>query len=482
MNQQLTPRDLNRKAFISGMFFVIVQLLVRGLTFLTTPLYTRLVSTAQFGELRVYESWLLILVPILSLTMYKSVNRAKFDFDKEYEAYISSVQGLSYIVTAGCFILITLFFRKPFMDFCRLDLLMYITMFLYIFADVSLLYYQGRERQMLRYKRSVIVTACVMVPATVLSIVLLYIGNKNGMQNELVDLRVIGYYWPQIIGGLIVAGILFFQGRFTIRVSHWKYALLFSLPLIPEALSIQIMNQSDKIMIQKMIGDDYTGIFSLATTVSFIIWIILDAVWSAWLPWLYEKLDRNEIEDIRKPWEQIVFFFAFFSWVLVVLAPEIIALLGGARYKEAIYLVAPMVSGVLFRFFSYSFTAVENYRKKTKYTGLGTVIAMILNVILNAVFIYYFGYQAAAYTTAFSYLILMLLQGFFEMKICGMRCISLKWMFLVSLLIWLVNEASMLLHKSTPIRWGVFLAAFSLAAWKLFPMAKDFLGKIRKTG
>ena len=67
MPDKLTKNELNRKAATAGTVYVIVQLLVRGITFLLTPVYTRLVSTAQYGEIRTYESWLLIVIPILSL-------------------------------------------------------------------------------------------------------------------------------------------------------------------------------------------------------------------------------------------------------------------------------------------------------------------------------------------------------------------------------------------------------------------------------
>ena len=46
--------SLNRRALTSGFFFVLAQLLVRGLTFAVTPVYTRLLSQAQYGQIRVY--------------------------------------------------------------------------------------------------------------------------------------------------------------------------------------------------------------------------------------------------------------------------------------------------------------------------------------------------------------------------------------------------------------------------------------------
>ena len=41
---------LNRLALKAGLFYVICELFVRGITFITTPIYTRLLSTAQYGE------------------------------------------------------------------------------------------------------------------------------------------------------------------------------------------------------------------------------------------------------------------------------------------------------------------------------------------------------------------------------------------------------------------------------------------------
>ena len=52
------------------------------------------------------------------------------------------------------------------------------------------------------------------------------------------------------------------------------------------------MNQADRIMVRHLIGKEAAAILSLGTTVSYIIWILEDSVWNAWLPWLYEKISR----------------------------------------------------------------------------------------------------------------------------------------------------------------------------------------------
>ena len=93
--------SLNKRAFTSGFFFILAQLFARGLTFAVTPVYSRLLTKAQYGVVRTYESWLLIAYTIMSLCLWRSVDVAKKDFEDDYNGYVSSVHTLSYIAIAS---------------------------------------------------------------------------------------------------------------------------------------------------------------------------------------------------------------------------------------------------------------------------------------------------------------------------------------------------------------------------------------------
>mgnify|MGYP000836585003 FL=1 len=92
--------SLNKRAFTSGFFFILAQLFARGLTFAVTPIYSRLLTQAQYGIVRTYESWLLIAYTVMSLCLWRSVDVAKNDFEEDYNGYVSSVHTLSYIAIA----------------------------------------------------------------------------------------------------------------------------------------------------------------------------------------------------------------------------------------------------------------------------------------------------------------------------------------------------------------------------------------------
>lgn len=425
MSDTSNDASLNRRAFKAGIFYIVCQLFVRGITFFMTPVFTRLLSQEQYNQFKIFESWLLIFMPVMSLCLWRSVERAKYDVKDKFNEFVSSVQTLSYL-SITVFFVIFLYFRAPVEQFCKMNDFMLIIAFLYTYAHTSIFYMQRREKQMMRYKASTTLTAATVIPATLLSVLLVVIGKRTGHADALLQLRIAGYYIPMIIGGFIVAVLMLIQGRRLVQIDYWKYALRFSLPLIPEVLSIQIMNQADKLMVTNMVGDIPGSIFAIATTVSYIIWILEDSVWNAWLPWMYEKISRGEDSEIQNSWSTLMHGFGATSWMLVLFAPEIILILGGKKYSDAVWLIAPMVTGTLFRFYSYSYTAIQNYHKKTKFVAVSTVSVMFLNILLNYAGIRLFGYQAAAYTTAFSYLVLMIMQALMEKRLTGQQIIPLK--------------------------------------------------------
>ncbi|MBR0381797.1 MAG: polysaccharide biosynthesis protein, partial [Eubacterium sp.] len=121
------------------------------------------------------------------------------------------------------------------------------------------------------------------------------------------------------------------------------------------------------------------------------------------------------------------------------------------------------------------------YYKKTQYVAAGTIAAMIVNVILNYICILNFGYMAAAYTTAFSYLLLLVVQGFLEYKVTGMVITPIHKTVLIALFYGAVNVLSMRLF-TVPwyLRYMVFLLVTAGAAIVMWPKVKGILGTFRK--
>ncbi len=433
-SEKTASNERGRLALKAGVWYLVSIFVIRGLTFLTTPIFTRLLTKDQYGVVRVYESWLDMLLPVFGLCIYQSMSRAKLDFEGEYYEYHSSVQALI-MVFCGILAALLLIFRSTFESLLSMNTVMLVTMLCFMPMHSAVAAYQNREKQLLHYRSNVLVMALSAIPATLISIGAVWFF-KTGTDADLVNVRIISFYAPQITVGAVLAVSVFIQGRFTVKLSHWRYALRFSLPLIPHLLAMYVLAQCDRLMIKQLCGDDLAAVFSLAVSLQYVLSLMIDAVEGSWVPWLFEKLAERDADaaenrkahnaDIKKPFNTMMLAACGLALLLALAAPELIAVLGGEPYAEARYIVAPLLLSSLFAFLSRLYVSIEKYNKRTLLTAVSTVIVAAVNIPLNYIFIKKYGYIAAAYTTAFCYMLLMLIHAAAVRLLIKEDCIRLS--------------------------------------------------------
>ena len=93
--------------------------------------------------------------------------------------------------------------------------------------------------------------------------------------------------------------------------------------------------------------------------------------------------------------------------MLIMIAPEILYILGGEEYMQAVYVIPPVMIGYIAQMLYTLYVNIEYYNRKQKQIMAGTLIAAAINIILNLIFIPIFGYIAAAYTTLVGYIVLL---------------------------------------------------------------------------
>lgn len=75
--------------------------------------------------------------------------------------------------------------------------------------------------------------------------------------------KILGFVVPAIL----LAGWIFIselqKKAFCINFEYWKYGLRISLPLVFHTISLNILTQSDRIIINKFCGNDAAGVYSL---------------------------------------------------------------------------------------------------------------------------------------------------------------------------------------------------------------------------
>jgi len=202
-----------------------------------------------------------------------------------------------------------------------------------------------------------------------------------------------------MLGGKVTGGI---------KKEYWKYALEFNIPLIPYYLSQVIFNQSDRIMISHLSGTDKAGMYGVAYTLATVLTFVLNAINNSYVPWFYNKIKENEKTANRAIANLLSILMAVLLSCVIWLAPELMLFFGGKGYAEAMWVVPPVALSVLLLFYAQMFINVEFYFEEKKKLVGASILAALINIVLNALLIPVFDYYAAGYTTLFSYLIFAL--------------------------------------------------------------------------
>ena len=335
------------KALKSGVWYTVSNFLLQGLAFITTPIFTRLLTKSDFGAFSNYTAWLSIVAIVCTLEFKSSVSRAYYDFTEDFDGYLSSVTFLGTIITAA-FYIVVLIFGDFFEKLLGMDMIYINIMFLNVLFAPALEILQAKHRIQLKYKAFVAVSIVTTLSSTLLSVLLV-----TKLENRLFG-RIAGQALPLIIAYIIAFILVTAKGRTLYNKEYWKYAIAFSAPIVPHLLSNTLLGSSDKVMITSMVGSEANAIYSLAYSCGMIISVLFTSMNQAWVPWLFEKLHAKDHAAVSKVSGLYLIVFMIMLEGAILLAPELMLIMGGKDYAEATVLVPPVMLGYGFKF-AYTF-------------------------------------------------------------------------------------------------------------------------------
>lgn len=388
-------KNINRLALKSGAWYVIANFLTRGINFLITPIFTRLMTTGEYGDFSNFIAWQSLLLTLTTLDLYSTVSKAKFDYEDDLDGYLSSIAVSGTIFTGICYIVV-LIFNDFFTEFFGMEMKYIHIIFLYLLVAPAINILQEKHRIYLKYKFVTLLT----FTSTGLSVVCSLIGAVL-LSDKLLG-RILGQESVLIIVNFIIYIYLLYKGR-KIKKEYIKYGISLAVPLIPHVLSMNILGTSDRIMIRNMCGQTPAAFYSLAYTCSMIPSILLTSLNQAMIPWLFQSLENKEEQEIKNVNKMYVLIFSILTIGTMFVSPELVLIFGGEKYKVAQWIVPVFIAGCGIRFIYTLYVNLEFYEKKTGDISKITISMAVLNLLLNYIFIKYVGYLAASYTTLFCY-------------------------------------------------------------------------------
>ena len=440
------------------------------------PIITRVISQEDLGIATTFISTRNILVILFTLAVYSYVHRAMLDFKDEKKDYLFTIVVFCTAMVIAFFCVI-LPFKQQFMHFLSLDNFLFYWMF--ISCYVMAVYNIGNFYCVFHNKYFLVagMVFCIGTFGPILSVVLALIFKQHKYIG-----RVIGLDFVYVIVTVIVLAWLLFSKGKKIKKLYLVRTLHFSVPVIPHLLSQSVLTQCDLIMITYFCGSKETGIYSMGQTVGYLALTVMTQIMAAWSPWVYRRFEEKKYETVYQNSKLMILLGTYISFGLLTVSTELIKIFLPKGYLPCIYIVPPLVVSMYFQFIYLFFYDIEYYNRKADRIAIASVIASGLNLILNFFFMKKFGYIAACYTTAVSYLVLLLVNYLFCRSLGVKKICDVKYMCFWIVVMILYAIGMILLEPYFVVRYLILIIiTILLITWK-YKDAMELLKTLKSKG
>lgn len=390
-----------RLARHSGVYTV-ANLLQRGTAFLLVPLYTHVMTPAEYGTLAVITALNGILVVLLPLSIHGAVTRFYFEYRDQPQVLHEFWGTVLAVMLVCCATLaaLLLLFSAPLFDLLLGDVAFWPYVVLGIatsavqpFFQMALTILQTRG-QPVRYGLLSLGHFLVTMGLTLF----LVLGLRWGPTGPLLALAV-----SSGLFALIGLGLLRNQFRLCFRADFARAAILYTVPHIPHGISSQLLVTTDRLLLNGLVSLATTGVYNIAALFTVAIDLLCQSVNRAYVPLSMAALkdrDPASLEELRQSGKTMVAGFVLIGATATIFCNEIIALAVGEAFQGAAAFVpflafAGVAGGIYYVLVNILFFD----RHGNNFIPLGTAIGAAASIGLNFVMIRAYGAAGAAVAT-----------------------------------------------------------------------------------
>ncbi len=376
----------------------------RALSFISVPIFTRLLLPNEYGILAIFSSIISIFDILLGFNIRGAVARYYYEKSNDFAEFLGS--NLLLILFFNFFAISLIYLIKDSIAnfFVIISYLFLIAILISAFTipcEMYLAYLQASKQS----KKFSLISINKGILSLIVSIIWVYLLKEN---------RYYGQVYSSLLITTVFAVYMIYNlvklSKLNFKLEHIKYSIRFGVPLIPHAFSGFILAFFDRIIINQLTGSLNTGLYSFAYNVGTVMHIVAMAMNKSWVPIFYQNManeDFKKIDNLAYNYSKYIYFAAI---GLILFSKEIVSLMAAEEYHTALPVVPIIVIGYVGVFLSTLYASYSFYRKKTGLISLATLFAGGINIGLNYWLIPIYGYVAAAYTTLVSYFLLFLFQ------------------------------------------------------------------------
>ena len=385
------------------------DILLKAISFITLPIYTRIFNPADYGILTSVAIFSSLLIQFLSLGSQSAYARLFFEVKTIKERQLVTSTVLIFLSFWGCS---SISLCLPFCDVLsqwlfKSDYYGILFILTLLVAPIQLINDLGS--QVLRNQFQAKLFTTLNIISTLLKIGLSLYGVI------ILKLGLLGFVTANLLAALIMLPIRLWTAKKMLRLrfsfSILKELLAYGIPLVPMSLAYWIFVSSDRIVLGKLSTFNQLGLYSIANSITSILGFVNSALGQAFSPHavrVYETQPNIAPSFFGRCMTYILVGFGLLCVGMTAFSREVLMLLSTVNFYPAAMAVGPLALGCVAMASTQITAAGISITKKTVYFTIFSWSAAFLNLLLNILFIPQWGMMAASWTTAVSYIFLTL--------------------------------------------------------------------------
>lgn len=394
--------------FQGSIVLIISNIVLKSISFFLLPLYTAYLTPEQLGTADSITNLTSLLFTILVMGMDSAFgaffySEAGKDYQKKVfnttllHMFLVNLLVLSLVLFSDFFASVV-FFSVNYSRAIKVSLVA-VSLNL-LFLPFSLLI--RLENKMTKFSIINIVASLTMILLNIYFVTAKQLGFMALiLSTMLVNLLQLGLYYA------VAPNVIDIK---SIDISLYKSMLKYALPMLPMIMSAWILNLSDRYILLYYRGEYEVGIYGIAARFLSVVNVITSGIYTAYTSFAFSSVHDDNAKAQYVKVLDMVFCVLFAICVTVSLfGREVISVMANERYLSSYVLLAPLLFGQI----CYAVNTIVGYgiahAKRSAYFLIPTGIGMLVNLVLNILFIPKYGMQAAAITTLIGYFAMMLI-------------------------------------------------------------------------
>ena len=378
------------------------KLCTQLISFFLLPLYTSYLVTSDYGIVDLIQSYVTLLVPIITMELEMSIFRFLIDSrgkDKETKVLMSNnfyVLSITLVLFSIIYFILTRFWNFDY------QLLIWIDIIICVLSGNFLQVSRGFGKT-LDFSISCIITGATTVISNIILIVLFGFG-ADGM--------IISMALANGLGALylfIKLKLYKFINFKIVDKSLIKEMYKYSIPIVPNGISWWIVNASDKTIIAWAMNAAANGIYAISNKFPTILSSLLGIFNLSWSESAALHIDSPDRDEFFSDVINTVFkLFSCLGVGMIACMPFVFPILINDSYNGAYNYIPILVLGAVFNVLVCLYSGIYIAKKMTGKVSSTAILGAVVNIVINVIFIKFIGLYAAAVSTAIAYFVMML--------------------------------------------------------------------------